>query len=86
MWKKNDVLINKVSISSTITLEKPYLFKPNMIELPIVVRVSPLDFLNTVVGKINNEVDEINIISYPILKISHFYFIWLNRNQCFVEN
>ena len=39
MWKITDVLISKISIPSTITLEKPHLFKPNMIEIPIVVRV-----------------------------------------------
>ena len=40
------MLINKNSVRSTITLEKPHLFEPSMIELPIVVRVSPLDFLD----------------------------------------
>ena len=62
MWKKTDVLINKISIPSTITLQNAHLLQPNMIELPIVVRVSPLDFLDTFDGNINNEVDEINII------------------------
>ena len=33
-----------------------------MIELPILVKVSPLDFLDTFDRNINNEVDEINII------------------------
>ena len=42
MWKKNDVLIYKISVPSTIALEKPHLFQSSMIELPIVVRVSPL--------------------------------------------
>ena len=40
IWKKKDLLINKISIPSTITIEKPHLFKPCMIELPIVIRVS----------------------------------------------
>ena len=63
MWKKNDVLINKISVPSTITLQKPYLFKPNLIELSIVVRVPPFDFPDTVDRScINDEVDEINII------------------------
>ena len=61
MWKKNDVLIYKVSVPSKITIEKPHLFKPFMIEVPIVIKVSPLDFLDTFDRKINNEVDEVNI-------------------------
>ena len=69
------MLINEISILSTITLEKPHLFKPCMIELPIVIRVSPLEFLDTVDRNINNEVDEINIIFISDLKdmtFSHY--------------
>ena len=62
MWKKNDVLINKISVPSTITLEKPHLFKQNRIELPKIVRVEPFDFLDTFDRNIKNEVDEIKII------------------------
>ena len=62
MWKKNDILIKKISVPSKITLEKPHLFKPSMIELPIVIRMSPLDFLDTFDRNIYNEVDEIKII------------------------
>ena len=62
MWKKNNILINKISVPSISTLEKPHLFKPSMSELPIVIRVSPFDFLDTFDGNINNEVDEIDII------------------------
>ena len=63
MWKKNDVLINKISVPSSITIQKTYLFKPTMIELPIVERVPPFDFLDTFDRNcINDEVDEINII------------------------
>ena len=68
MWKKNDVLINKISVPSTIRLEKPHLFEPSMIELPIVIRVSPLDFRDTFDRNINNEVDGINIIFISDLK------------------
>ena len=62
MWRKNDVLINKISVPSTITLEKPHLFKPCMIELPVVIEESPLDFLDTFDRNIDNEVDGINVI------------------------
>ena len=61
MWKKNDILINKISVPTIITLEKPHLFKPSMIELPIVIRVSPPDFLDTFNRNLNNEVHERNI-------------------------
>ena len=33
-----------------------------MIQLPIAIRVSPINFLNTFDKNINNEIDEINII------------------------
>ena len=76
MWKKKDVLINRISIRSTITLEKPYLFKSSMIELPIVVKVSPLDFLDTFDKNINNEVDEMNIFFISNLKdITFFHYM-----------
>ena len=62
MWKKKDVFKNKFSVPSKITLEKPRLFKPSMIELPKAVRVSPIEFLDTFDKNINDEVGEINII------------------------
>ena len=65
---KNDILINNISVASTITLEKPYLFKPYMVELPIVIRVSLLDFLDTFGRNINNEGNEIDIIFTSDLK------------------
>ena len=43
---------NRISNPSTITTEEPYLFKPSMIELPAVIRVSPIDFLDTFDRKI----------------------------------
>ena len=63
MWKKNDVLINKISVPSTITLKKQHLFKPSMAEMPIVGRVQSLDYQDTFDTKcINDKVDEIKII------------------------
>ena len=64
MWKTNGVFVNKISVPTTITPEKPLLFKPSIFELPIVIKVLPLDFLDTFDRNINNEVDEINIISF----------------------
>ena len=68
------VLINKISVPNTITLQEPCLFKPSMIDLPIVVRVSPIVFLDTFARK-RNEVDEIKIILTSKLKgmtFSHY--------------
>ena len=75
MWTKNDVLINMISVPSSITLEKAHLFKLSMIEIPIVIGVSPYDSLVTFDRNINNEVDEINLIFTSDLKnmtFSHY--------------
>ena len=56
-------------------LEKPHLFKPCMIEIPIVTKLSTLDFLDTVDKKITEEVDETAIIFISDLDdiiISHY--------------
>ena len=55
------MLINKISVPSTITLQKPHLSKPIMIELPIAVRVTPLDFVDKFDRNMNYEVYEIDI-------------------------
>ena len=60
--EKKDVLVNKISVPSAVTLERPHLFKSSKIDLPIVIRVSALDFPDTVDKNITEEVDEINII------------------------
>ena len=70
--EENDVLINRISVPSTITLEKPHLLQPSMKELPIVVRVSPLDFLDTFDKNIKKEVDEIVITFFFDLKDKTF--------------
>ena len=63
MWKKNDMLINRISVPSTTTVEKPHLFKPSMVELPIVLEVPAYDFLDQFDEEcIRDEVDEINMI------------------------
>ena len=76
MWKKSDLLINKVSVPNTILLEKARLFKRSMIELPVVVRVSTPDFLDTFDRIIINEVDEIKILFISDLKdITFFHYM-----------
>ena len=72
MWKKNDMHKNRISVPNTITLEKPHLFQPGLIDLPIVIRVSPLDFLDTVENNTTEEVDEIDIIFTSDLNDSTF--------------
>ena len=63
MWKKNDMLINKISIPSAITLEKQHLFSSSTFELPIVLKVPANDSLDQFDKEcILDEVDEINII------------------------
>ena len=81
IWKENDVLINKISVPSTITLEKPHLFKPSLIELPIVVRVSPLGFLDTSDRNIDNEFDEIKILFITDLKNITFFLYMAQPNS-----
>ena len=76
MWKKYGLIENKISVPSIFTLEKPHLFKPCMIELPIVIRMSPLDFPDTFDRNINNEVDEISMIFTSYLKdITLFHYM-----------
>ena len=75
LWGKNDLHINENSVPSTFTLEKPFLLQPSMIELLIVVRVLPLDFLDTVDKNITEEVEEINIIftsDFKDMTFSHY--------------
>ena len=75
-WMNNGLVVKKISAPSTTTLQKAWLFKPSVIELPIVVRVSPLDFLYTFDRNcINDEVDEIAITFLSDLKditFSHY--------------
>ena len=71
--EKNDILINEISVPSTITLEKPHLFRPSMIELPIVKRVSPNDFQDIFDKNINDEVDEVIIIFISDVKDITFF-------------
>ena len=47
-WKKNDMIINKISIPRTIMLQRTHMFKPDMFEIPIDVKVSEREFLNIV--------------------------------------
>ena len=69
IWKKNDMIIDKISIPRTITLQKTHVFKPRMFEIPIYVKVSEREFVDIVdrkcvYNKISDEID-IKFISKP---------------------
>ena len=55
-----------------------------MVELPIVIKVSPLDFLDTFGGNINLKVNEIDIIHTTDLKDMTFSHCMAQPNQYFV--
>ena len=64
-----NMLINKISVPSVITLQKPHLLKLSMNELLMIERVQPIVFLDTLISNcINDAVDEINIIFLSDLK------------------
>ena len=76
MWMKNGLIVKKISVPSTIPLQKPNLFKPSLIGLPIEVRVPSFGFLDTFDSDcINEEIDEKNIAFTSDLKdmsLSHY--------------
>ena len=86
MWKKNEVLINKISVTSTLTLEKHHLFEPSTNELLLVIRVSPLVSLDTFDRDVNNEVDEINKIFKSALKDMTFSHYMAQPKPMLLEN
>ena len=64
------MIINKISVPRTITLQRTDMIKPDMFDIPIYVEVSKCDFqdivdINCAYNKIS---DEIDIISISILK------------------
>ena len=70
IWKKNDMIINKISVPHTITLRRTDMFKPVMFEIPIYVDVSKREFQDVVDRNcIHNTIsDEIDIIFISNLK------------------
>ena len=44
IWKKNDVIINKISVPHTITYIQTHMFKPIMEEMPFYVKISLNEF------------------------------------------
>ena len=69
--------MNKISIPRTITLLKTHMFRPNMFELPIYVKVTEREFLdivdrNCVYNTISDEVDIIFISKLREMTLQHY--------------
>ena len=76
MWKKNGLPINKIFVRSVIKIRKPYLFEPNMIELPFLLEVSAYDYIDQFNKECVN--DEIDIIFISVLK-DFTFFHYMNQ-------
>ena len=71
------MIINKISFPRTITLQKRHMFKPDMFEIPIYVKVSERDFLNIVDRKcvyniISDEIDILFISELEEMTLQHY--------------
>ena len=77
IWKKNDAIINKISVPCTITYLQTHMFKPIVEEMPFYVKVS-LNKLQNMIARgcrCNIMTDEINITFRSKLNditISHY--------------
>ena len=77
IWKKNDMIINKISIPRKITLQRTHMFKPPMFEIPIYVKVSEREFLdivdrNCAYNIISDEIDIIFISKLKEMTLHHY--------------
>ena len=77
IWKKNDMIIKKIPIPCTITLQKTHMFKPHMFEIPIYIKVSEREFLNIVdrncvYNIISDEKDIIFISELKEMTLQHY--------------
>ena len=75
--KKNDMIINKISIPRTITLQRTHMFKPVMFEIPLYVRVSERELLdivdrNCVYNTISDEIDIIFISKFKEMRLQQY--------------
>ena len=69
VWKKNDMIINKISMVRTFALQRTHMFKPDRIEVPIYKIVSESGFRrivdrNCVYNTISDEIDIIFVSEY----------------------
>ena len=77
IWKKNDMIINKISILRTITLQRTHMFKPDMFEIPIYVEVSEREFLdifdrNCAYNILSDEIDIIFLSKLKEITLQHY--------------
>ena len=77
IWKKNDMIIYKISIPRTITLQRTHMFKPDVFEIPIYVKVSEREFLdivdrNCAYNIISDEIDIIFISKLKEMTLQHY--------------
>ena len=83
-WKKNELIVYKISVPCTVTCRKQHMFKPDMVEIPEYVEVSSNKFLdivnrNCVYNIIANDKNTI-FISY-IKDITLTYYMKLPRSM-----
>ena len=76
-WKKNDMIINRISVPRTKTLRRTDVFKPDMFEIPIYVEVSKREFQdivhrNCIYIIISDEIDKIIISKRKELTLQHY--------------
>ena len=71
------MILNKISDPSVIKIRKPHLFEPNMIQLPIMLKILAYDCLDQFSKEcVNDEVDEIDIIFLSNLNdITFFHYM-----------
>ena len=64
------MIINKISIPRTIPLRRTHLFKPDVFEIPIYVKLSEREFIDIVDRNCANKIitDEIDVIFISKLK------------------
>ena len=77
IWKKNDMIINKISIPRLITLQRTHILQPDLFEIPIYVKVSEREFpnivdRNCVYNIISVEIDIIFISKFKEMTLHHY--------------
>ena len=77
IWKKNDMIITKISVPRTMTLRRTDVFKPDMFEIPIYVEVSKREFQdivdrNSIYNIISDEIDIILISKFKEMTSQHY--------------
>ena len=77
IWKKNDMIIYKISVPHTITLRRTDMFKPVMFDIPIYVEVSKREFQyivdeNCACNILPDEIDIIIISKFKEMTLQNY--------------